>query len=102
MAEEEIELLIENSAALQSVLTDVAAELKALSSQISELLALFKEASKSIADEKASEEVERTEIKSLDEKIGGLMEQNKTVAKGILLMETAMREIMEKKNPSPF
>ena len=86
-----LELLIENNIALQKVLVDVAAGLNKLSKEISDLLKLFGEASKSIASEKAEEEVKKEELASLKGKLDSLLEQNKTIAKSILLLESTVK-----------
>ena len=93
-----VRALIDNSIALQKVLTDLAIGMKSLSEEMSQLLAVFKEASKSISDEKTSNAIHENELKSIDEKVDHLIDQNKTIAKGLVLMESAMSESLEKKS----
>jgi len=94
----DITALVENSVALQRVLADLAGNLKGLSDELSQLVALFKEASKSISEEKTSEEISRQEILGMNDKLERLLDQNKTIAKGIVLVESAMREPEKKKS----
>lgn len=85
------ELLIENSAALQKVLTDVASNLRTLIDKLSSLLKLLEEAGKAV------EEPEKELAKKLDT----LIEQNKIVAKGLIALEAVLRETAEKPKPLP-
>ena len=96
-----INLLIENSIALQKNLVDVAISLNNLTKQISELLSIFKEAGKALMEsekqtgipQKAEQNLElKKDIAEIQTKINNLLEQNKIISKGLLLMETAMRE----------
>ncbi|MEM2955961.1 MAG: hypothetical protein QW041_00020 [Candidatus Pacearchaeota archaeon] len=86
-----LNLLIENNIALQKVVTNLAADLKKLSSDISELLELFKEATKTISAEKIEEAVKKEDLEELKGKIDELLEQNKVIAKGILLLESSIK-----------
>lgn len=85
-----ISLIVENSIALQKVVTELAVNMKHLSREISELLELFREATKTIASEKLEEEVKKEEIAELKGKIDEMIEQNKTIARGILLLESTL------------
>ena len=89
--------LAENSMALQRAITDLAINLKELSEEMGQLLLLFKEASKTITEEKTSKEVEKEELRGMNEKVDHLIDQNRTIAKGLILMESAMRDNLEKK-----
>lgn len=84
----EIQLaLIENFINLQKVLTELTSKFDNLSSNISRLLFLFEESAKSF--------VEKNKIGSDDKellnKLDTLLDQNKTVAKGLTLIEEKMR-----------
>ncbi|MCL6500982.1 MAG: hypothetical protein K6T16_03045 [Candidatus Pacearchaeota archaeon] len=90
-----INLLLDNTIALQKTLTTIAAELKVLNSKVSGLLALFEEASKSFKEGKPRAV---TAIPpDLTAKMEGLVRQNKTIARGLLLLEKTIRESKETK-----
>lgn len=84
-------LLLENSIALQKTLTELAAELKNLNKKVSSLYDLFEEASKSFKEAETA-----PEIQELLDKVNGLVEQNKTIARGLLLLERTFRGKEEK------
>ena len=86
-----LKLVIENSIALQKVVANLAEKLGETSRNLSELLELFKEASKTMAEEKAEENVKKEDIEILKTKINELAEQNRTIAKGILLIESSLK-----------
>lgn len=86
----EINLVIENSVALQKVVADLAVNLKKFSKEVSEMLQLFKDATKTISGEKTEEEVKGHNFEELNAKMEELISQNKTIAKGILLLESSM------------
>jgi len=91
-SEESIKLLVENNVALQKVLTDLSLNINHLTGEVSELLKIFKEASKTFGEERAVEEVQREETRHLIGKMEDLIDQNKTVAKGLVLLESTMKE----------
>ena len=88
---DEIKLIIENSVALQKVVTDLALNLKKLSGDVSEMLELFKAATKTISEGKAEEAVKKSDIEELKAKVDELSDQNKVIAKGILLLESTLK-----------
>ena len=92
------DILIQNNIELQKVLIGLSSDLKKLTDEISNLLELFKEASKTLGEEKLAKDIEKEDIKGIGTKIDGLADQNKTIAKGLLLMESAMRENVEKRS----
>lgn len=75
-------LLIENFVSLQKVMTAMAGKFDSLSTQMSKLLELFEISAKSFAEKGFSSEEDK---KALD-KLDILLEQNKTLAKGIALL----------------
>jgi len=77
-------VLIENFVGLQSVMTNLSIKFGALSNNISKLLQVFEEAAKSYAQNG------NTDNKDLLRKLDSLLDQNKTIAKGLVLMETKM------------
>lgn len=88
-----LDMLLENSIALQKTLADLAADLKTLNQKVGSLLNLFEITSKTIKERPVAK-VPAT--KELIDKIDALAKQNKTIAKGLLLLERAIREKKEK------
>ncbi len=74
-------VLIENFVSLQRVMTNLAVKFDNLSGQISKLLELFEISAKTLAEKGYS-----TEDKKVAEKLDNLLEQNKIIAKGIVLL----------------
>ena len=91
MTKSEVDLIIESSIALQKVVADLALSLKKLSKDTSDMLGLFKEAAKTISAEKTEDAVKRSDMDELKGKVEELSEQNKIIAKGILLLESALK-----------
>ena len=89
--------LVENLIKLQKVHTDLAERFDKLSKEISNLLALFELAAKNFSKHPATKTTE-TDKEFLD-KIDKLLEQNKTIARGLTLMEEQMREKMYHQTP---
>ncbi len=75
------QVLIENFVSLQKVMTNLAVKFENLSSQISKLLELFEISAKTLAEKGYS-----TEDKKVVEKLDSLLEQNKLIAKGLVLL----------------
>ena len=86
-------LLLENSIALQKMLADLAFNLKDLNKKITNMLELFENASRNMKESPSSE--------GLSEKVEELSKQNKTIAKGLLLLEKSMREKEDKYESGP-
>lgn len=84
------EKVIENLVELQKVHTSLAERFDKLSDQITGLLTLFETAARSFADHPANIGIEKD--KEFLDKIDKLLEQNKTIAKGLTLMEERARE----------
>ena len=84
--------LLENFIHLQKVLTNLALKFDHLSSNISRMLELFEISAKNFA-EKAIEKgsVDSEFLKKLD----ALLDQNKTISRGIMMMEEKVRNRME-------
>ena len=89
--------MLENFVHLQKVLTNLALKFDQLSSNISRLLELFELSAKNFA-EKAVEKgsVDQEFLKKLD----ALLDQNKTISKGIMMMEEKVRGRMENAPPA--
>jgi len=93
--------LINNFTNLQKVLTNLSLKFEDLSNNMSKLLQLFEISAKSFAEKYTSKETEK-HVKKQDEerkeadkeylkKLDSLLDQNKTIAKGIMLMEERIR-----------
>jgi len=82
--------LLENLIELQKVHTNLAQKFDKLSDQIAGLLGLFEMAARSFANQPHIKTANRD--KEFLEKIDTLLDQNKTLAKGLTLMEQKMRE----------
>jgi hypothetical protein len=83
------EALIHNFVNLQKVLTNLAIRFDDLSKNISKMLELFEISAKSFAEKGPGRqgEVDQEFLKKLD----SLLDQNKTISKGIMLMEERIR-----------
>lgn len=89
----DIDLLLENSILLQKTITKLAVELKKLNRKVSSMLELFEDASEAFKQSGGIAVPERTiETEEIVEKIDKLIKQNKTIAKGILLLEESFRK----------
>ena len=83
--------LIENFVSLQRVLTNLSIKFEALSDNISKLLQLFEISARSFVEKLPEKIGDGKEDKDLLEKIDKLVDQNKTIAKGLTLMEEKLR-----------
>jgi hypothetical protein len=101
MSKKEIDqALLENFITLQKVLTNLSAKFEDLSSNINKLLELFELTAKDFAEkyqEGFSGDTGAGVDKDFLKKLDALLDQNKTIAKGIMMMEERIRN----KNPSP-
>jgi hypothetical protein len=89
-----IDMLLENSIALQKTLATLATDLKTLNQKVSSLLELFEAAGKTFREKPVAPSMAKAEIpKELLDKVNSLVEQNKTIARGLLLLEQAIHEI---------
>jgi len=84
-AREREELLIENFVGLQSAMTNMSIKFGGLSDNISKLLQIFEESAKNFVSGGKSDDAEMLQ------KIDSLLNQNKTIAKGLVLMEGKLR-----------
>src|SRR3990167_4261338 len=91
--------LIENIVELQKVHTDLAEKFDKLAKEISSLLALFEVTARSFTKQNPLGEYEKD--KEFLEKIDRLLDQNKTIAKGLTLMEDRMRARIYGAPPQP-
>lgn len=84
-AREREELLIENFVGLQHAMTNMSIKFGALSDNISRLLQVFEESAKNFISGEKSDDGDMLK------KIDSLLNQNKTIAKGLVLMEGKLR-----------
>jgi len=91
-AKEREELLIENFVGLQHAMTNLSIKFGNLSDNISKLLQVFEESAKHYAGGKMDNE-------DMLKKINSLLDQNKTIAKGLVLMEGNLRGRPENNPP---
>lgn len=92
--------LIDNFIGLQKVQTNLAEKLDALTKQIAELLKLFETTAKTFAENPAILTSERDQ--EFLSKINQLLEQDKTIAKGVTYIEDRMDEIERAATGKPF
>lgn len=88
-AKEREELLIQNFVGLQHAMTNMSIKFGVLSDNISKLLSVFEEAAKGFVVG------DKTDDKDMLNKIDSLLDQNKTIAKGLVLMEERVRTRVE-------
>ena len=88
--------LIDNFVNLQKVLTNLSIRFDALSDNISKLLQLFEISAKSFVEKfpemGGTAGISKEKDKEFLGKVDTLLEQNKTIAKGLTLMEEKLRE----------
>lgn len=84
------EALIQNFINLQKVMTNLSIKFDSLSDQMSRLLQLFEISAKTFVT-KQEEVGEKKEDQDLVKKLDALLDQNKTIAKGLTLVEEKIR-----------
>ncbi len=89
----DIRLLIENSIALQKVLANMALGIDDLSKDVKKMVDLFTDANRAFEQGKrpVMDKTEKTEMRILQDKLNSLIEQNKVMANGIILLESYLR-----------
>lgn len=93
--------LVDNFVSLQKVLTTLAIRFDNLSDNISKLLQLFEISAKTFIDKPSNTQETEKKDREFLEKINTLLEQNKTIAKGLTLMEEKIRERVYAGKPEP-
>jgi len=78
--------LIENFVSLQKVMVNLSIKFDNLTDQISKLLNLFEISAKTLAQKEFDTEGNKEKNKKIIEKIDKLLEQNKTIARGLTLI----------------
>ncbi len=91
--------LTHNLVELQKVHTDLAEKFDKLAKEISNILALFELTARNFAKNAPIGEYEKD--KDFLQKIDTLLDQNKTLAKGLTLVEERLRERMYGASPEP-
>ena len=95
-AREREEMLIENFVGLQHAMTNMSIKFGALSDNMTKLLQVFEEAAKNFISGGKSDD------KDMLNKIDSLLNQNKTIAKGLVLMEGKLRGRAEEPQRMPM
>src|SRR4030042_3860936 len=85
-------ILVDNFVSLQKVLVNLSAKFEDLSSQISKLLDLFEISAKTLAEKDFDTEKNSRENSKILEKLDNVLEQNKTIARGLTLMHDKISE----------
>jgi hypothetical protein len=101
---EKIDVLIQNSIALQKAITILAVNLEKFTKETGKLLEFMSDSAKSFeAEEKVKGTVVGTTVSGdLVKKLDMLIDQNKMVAKGLVLLENYLREKIESGSKSEF
>jgi len=92
--------LIENFVSLQKIMVNLSSKLDNLTNQISNLLGLF-EASAKVLAEKDFESENSKENNKILEKIDAIIEQNKTIARGLTLIHEKTTPQVQNYSPAP-
>jgi len=95
MSRDEIQqALIDNFISLQKVMTNLSVKFDELSTNISRLLQLFEISAKTFAERYSTQELapQNAVDAELINKLSILLDQNKVISKGIMLIEEKMRE----------
>jgi len=91
--------VIENLVDLQKIETNLAERFDKLSDQISRLLALFEMAARDFGKQPLPAGMEKD--REFMDKINMLLEQNRTLAKGLMLMEERLAQTEQRPAPAP-
>jgi hypothetical protein len=85
-------ILIENFVSLQKVMVNLSTNFESLSGRISKLLDLFEISAKALAEKDYELEKSNKENAKILEKIENVLEQNKTIARGLTLVHDRIGE----------
>lgn len=85
-------ILIENFVSLQKVMVNLSTKFDNLTNQTSRLLELFEVSAKTLAEKDFDIERNNKENMKILEKIESVLEQNKTIARGLTLMHDKINE----------
>lgn len=81
------EMLIDNFVGLQRAMTNMSIKFEGLSEQMRKLLEIFELSAKNFVTQNSSGDSDKDVL----DKINSLLEQNKTIAKGLVLLEEKLR-----------
>ena len=90
-----IDLLLENNVMLQKAMTNLATNLDNLTKRLDKFISLVEKASDEIATGEKSKFDSKLDMKlddNLSSKLDSLMQQNRTIAKGLLLLDRYVKE----------
>ena len=85
-------MLVENFVSLQKVMVNLSTKFENLTGQISKLLELFEISAKTLAEKDFDAEKTNKENSKILEKLESVLEQNKTIARGLTLMHDKISE----------
>jgi hypothetical protein len=85
-------ILVDNFVSLQKVMAHLSGKFDELATQISKLLQLFEVSAKALAEKDFDIEKNNRENAKILEKIENVLEQNKTIARGLTLMHDKINE----------
>ncbi len=91
--------LIENFIKLQKVMTNLAIKFEDLSNNMSKLLQLFEISAQTFAEKFTGDYTPTDSDRELLRKLDSLLDQNKVISKGIMLMEEKIRERTPQSEP---
>ena len=89
-----IDLLLENNVMLQKAMTNLATNLDNLTKRLDKFISLVEKASDEIATGEKSKFDSKLDMKddNLSNKLDSLIQQNRTIAKGLLLLDRYVKE----------
>jgi hypothetical protein len=85
-------VLVSNFVSLQKVMVNLSVKFEELSTQISKLLQLFEISAKALAEKDFDVEKNNRDNTKILEKLENVLEQNKTIARGLTLMHDKITE----------
>lgn len=88
-------ILVENFVSFQKVMVNLSIKFEDLSNKISKLLELFEISAKTLAEKGFDYVKEDKEAKRILETVDSLLDQNKTIAKGMTMMYEKFSEISQ-------
>ncbi len=97
--------LIDNFVSLQKVMVNFSAKFEDLSNQISKLLNIFEISAKTLAEKEFVAEQDKKDNKEIMNRMSDIIDQNKTIARGITLMHdlvTGEEEKIDAITPRPM
>lgn len=92
-------ILVENFVNLQKSVTHLALKFDSMSDQMTKLLTLFEISARSFAEKLNTSVPEIEKDREFLDKLNKLLDQNKTIAKGLTIMEEKLRERVYGQSP---